>query len=217
MDTRWKHNFSALVSGPSLSGKSTFVRQLLQLGAEMIDGVPEKILYCYGAYQPMFDEMKNEIPNIYFIEGLPNDLFDMVDSRQRNLLILDDLMADVADNKMMTQLFTKGRHDNLSIIFIVHNLFYQGKEMRNVSLNASYIVVFRSPRDKTQIMNLAKQMYPGNSKFMLEAYENATEKPYGYLVIDLRSNTPEEFRLRTNIFPGDPQQYAYVRRDYKLH
>ena len=182
----------------------------------MIDGVPEKILYCYGAYQSMFDEMKNEIPNIFFVEGLPNDLLDMVDSRQRNLLILDDLMSELADNKMMIQLFTKGRHNNLSVIFIVHNLFYQGKEMRTVSLNASYIVLFRSPRDKTQIMNLAKQMYPGNAKFVLEAYENAAERSHEYLVIDLRSNTPEQFRLRTNIFP-DETQYAYVRRDYKLH
>lgn len=180
----------------------------------MIDGVPENIVYCYGAYQPMFEEMKQELPNLKFVEGLPNDILDMFNPNQRNLLILDDLMCSLADDKLMSVLFTKDRHFNLSIIFILHNLFYQGKEMRTVHINTNYYVIFNSPRDRSQIVTLAKQMYPGENKFLMEAFSDATKLPYGYLLIDVRATTPEEFRLRTNIFPGE-NQYAYVRRNYK--
>ena len=33
--------------------------------------------------------------------------------------------------------------------------------MRNISLNAHYIVLFKSPRDKQQISMLARQVNPG--------------------------------------------------------
>jgi hypothetical protein len=52
-------------------------------------------------------------------------------------------------------------------------------------------------------------MYPGQSKFLVEAFKNATEKPFGYLLLDLKPDTDEKYRVRTNIFP-DERQYVYV-------
>ena len=89
-------------------------------------------------------------------------------------------------------------------------MFFQGKESRTISLNANYITVFANPRDKTQITNLSKQMYPGRSKFMREAYEDATKIPYGYLFIDLKPSTPNELRLRARIFPDEGPTVVYV-------
>ena len=72
------------------------------------------------------------------------------------------------------------------------------------------MTIFRSPRDKSQIIHLAKQMYPGNVKFMQEAYNDATSKPYGYLFIDFKATTADNMRLRTNIFPGEKPHYVYL-------
>ena len=80
-----------------------------------------------------------------------------------------------------------------------------------MSLNAHYIVAFKNPRNVTQITTLAKQMYPGNTKFMVEAFGDAISRPYGYLLIDLKPQTDEKVRLRTNIFPGEVN-YVYVKR-----
>jgi hypothetical protein len=44
-------------------------------------------------------------------------------------------------------------------------------------------------------------MYPGNTKFLVDAYQQAVKKQNGYLVIDCHPNCKEEFRLRTNILP----------------
>ena len=54
-------------------------------------------------------------------------------------------------------------------------------------------------------------MYPGNAKFLIEAFGDATSKPYGYLLIDLKPDTEERLRIRTNIFK-DERQIVYVRK-----
>jgi hypothetical protein len=80
------------------------------------------------------------------------------------------------------------------------------------NLNTHYIVLFKNPRDAVQVSTLARQMYPGKSKFVVEAYEDATKEPYGYLLIDLKPETDDSYRIRTRIFPDDDRQYAYVSK-----
>ena len=72
----------------------------------------------------------------------------------------------------------------LSVIFILQNIFHRGKELRDMSLNCHYLVMFKSPRDSSQVSHLAKQMFPGHVKYMQEAFQDATKRPYGYLLCD---------------------------------
>jgi len=77
-------------------------------------------------------------------------------------------------------------------------------------LNSHYIVVFKNPRDKTQPSILARQMFPGRTaKQFAIMFEKVTERPHGYLLIDLRQETPSEIRLRTNIFPEEYPPIVY--------
>ena len=68
------------------------------------------------------------------------------------------------------------------VIYIVQNLFHQGKGSRSISLNSHYLVLFKNPRDKLQILTLAKQMYPGQNDFFLNQYEETVKGPFGYLL-----------------------------------
>ena len=121
-------------------------------------------------------------------------------------------MHELSNDPRMTHLFTKGyHHRNLSVIFILQNKFHSGKELRDMSLNSHYLVVFKSPRDSSRVNHLARQMFPGHVKYMQEAFRDATKRPYGYLFCDLKPEIPTDFRLRTNIFPGETH-YAYVRK-----
>jgi hypothetical protein len=81
-----------------------------------------------------------------------------------------------------------------------------------MNLNTHYIVLFKNPRDANQVAILALQMYPGKSQFVVEAYEDATRESYGYLLIDLRSDNDDRYRIRTKIFPDDPRQYVYLSK-----
>ena len=156
--------------------------------------------------------MQRIIPNITFVEGVPSDLEYMINPTIRNLVVIDDLMQELSNNPQITSLFTKGcHHRNLSVVFILQNIFHRGKELRDMSLNCHYLVLFKSPRDSSQINHLAKQMFPGHVKCRQESFQDATSRPYGYLLCDLKPETPTDFRLRTNIFYGETP-FAYVRK-----
>ena len=47
--------------------------------------------------------------------------------------------------------------------------------------------------------------------YFKESFADATSLPYGYLLIDLRTTTPEDLRLRTDIF-SDDMTVVYVQR-----
>ena len=150
--------------------------------------------------------MLRAIPEIEFNKGIPKDIdnTDYSDVSQWNLIVLDHLMAQSSKDKRIADLFTKGNHHrNLSIIYIVQNIFHQGKEMRNISLNAHYIVLFKSPSDKQQISMLARQVDPGKVQEFMRSYEDATSRPHGYLMLDLKPTTDDQQRLKTNALPGE--------------
>ena len=207
MDSRWKHPFTCIVAGPTGCGKTTFVARLLRYASSMIDPPPETITWCYGQWQPAYATLKQQVPNVSFEEGLPDS--SMFDPTTRNLVVIDDLMAET--DVRVTTLFTKtSHHANTSVVYLIQNLFPKNKESRTISLNAQYMVLFKNPRDTSQITHLAKQMYPGRVKFLQESFTDATTIPYGYLLIDLKQETPEDLRLRTTIFPDDVIQYVYL-------
>ena len=85
----------------------------------------------------------------------------------------------------------------MQVWYITQNLFQQSKSSHTISLNAHYLVLFQSPRDKMQIKVLAIQL---QAPHMIHAFNDATSMPHGYLLVDLKPNTPDYLRFRTHIF-----------------
>lgn len=131
------------------------------------------------------------------------------------LVILDDLMREA--DKNVVDLFTKGSHHfNISVMFVTQNIFNQGKGKRDISLNAHYIVCFKNPRDHQQILTLARQVYPENPRFIHVAYIDATNQPFGYLLLDLKQATHDNHRFRAAIFNCDkPYNIVYLPKGSK--
>ena len=188
------HPFTCLIAGPTGCGKTSLVKDILD--KDLITPKPNYVLWLYAEDQPLY----HTLTHVHFHRGIPEDLENRFDPSKNNVLILDDLMTQCHSDERITRLFSVGSsHKNLSVIFIVHNLFHKGKEMRTISLNTHYMIVFKNPRDNQQITTLARQMYPGKSKFMTEAFQDATKQSYGYLFIDLKPTTYDFLRLRTSI------------------
>ena len=152
----------------------------------------QEIVLFYGRHQPdLFCSLTEEIPSIEFYEGLPTNIEVMSDRSKLNICIINDLMQSVSGNQLVENLFTNGRHLNLSVMFVSQNLFYAGKKCRTISLNSTYIVVFKNPRDQTQILHLACQMFPSKPKFLQAACKEETKDPYRYLFIPVHQNLQE--------------------------
>ena len=74
------------------------------------------------------------------------------------------------------------------------------RETRNISVNAGYIVHFKSPRNKQQISVLAQQVNPGQVHEFMKSYEEATKRPHCYLMLDL---IDDQHRLKSNVLPKE--------------
>lgn len=97
-------------------------------------------------------------------------------------------------------------------MFLQQNIFFRGKVMRTLSLNASHFLLLKNYRDQSQVETLGRQIFPRQAAYFREAYELSTSKRFGYLLIDVSPHTPEvdivDFTkeippLRTNILPGE--------------
>lgn len=208
---KWQHPFTAIIAGPTGSGKSFFVKRFFKHLGKMVDTNFVRIIFYYAEWQNNYLEMGK---NIDFREGMPQ-VSDFSDDNKPKLIVLDDLMREASD-KNVVDIFTKySHHKNLSVIYLTQNLFHQGRGQRDISLNAHYIVVFKNPRDRSQIQHFARQLYPENSKFVQEAFHDATKIPHGYLLLDLKQETPEACRVRSCIFPDDEINYVYVPKSIK--
>ncbi|KAL3096442.1 hypothetical protein niasHS_004134 [Heterodera schachtii] len=98
----------------------------------------------------------------------------------RLLLVLDDLMVGMR----VPHLFTR--------------------ELRIARNNAHYLVLLRNPAGALQVRSLGIQLFPGPGALhhFLEAYDDATADPFGYLLIDMHPTTRPLMRLKTHIYPG---------------
>lgn len=212
MEFQFEHPFSTIVAGPSGCGKSHLVVNFLKNmnNANICNVKFEKVIWFYDEWQPLYNTLNAFVE---FQQGLPK--MDQFDGVSPNLIIIDDLMRE--SNANVVDIFTKGcHHRNLSVFFITQNIFHQGKGQRDISLNSHYIIYFKNPRDAAQIRHLANQINPMNPKFVQEAYYDATSKPHGYLLLDLKQSTPDEFRYRTSIFQEDGACYVYIaKKGYK--
>lgn len=198
----FNHPFTAIVAGPSGCGKSVFVTNFIKYIKDICNTNFDQITWCFDEMQPLYNN-----PNVNYIEGIPD--LTMFDGKKPQLLIIDDLMRE-SDGRVV-DIFTKGSHHrNLSVFYISQNMFHQGKGQRDISLNSSYIIYFKNPRDKTQIQYLARQVFPENPKYIADSYKDATNSAHGYLMIDLKQETNDMCRIKTRIFPSDGLCTVYV-------
>ena len=198
---------SLLVAGASYSGKSWLVADLIRNKAKMFNPEPVEIMYAYGVWTPLYDDLEKSVPNIRFINRIPSkdEVDEFTRDNQPRLLIIDDLMTQLGNSPDVTEYFTVYvHHKALSCILLLQNLFYQGaKCLRDISLNVQGMFLFKNMRSPQQIGILATQMSVGSSRrrFFLDAYQKACSKQYGYLYVDINKRNLEKYQLRTDILP----------------
>ena len=157
--------------------------------------------------------MQKEIENLEFVQGVN---FEFIDSLKNNgtkyLLIIDDCCEEICNSKTLVDIATAGRHRSLSTIYIKQNLFHQSKLGKNVELQNTHIVLFKSPRDVMQVTTLSTQLGLGSEP--VDWYRDATSIPFGHLLIDLSPRSDDRLRYCTN--SGSVWSKIYIPERLKL-
>ena len=127
-------------------GKSEFVKQLLSLKCYIMTNPSERIAWSYSRHQSdLFRFLAQEIPCIEFYEELPTNIEVMFDRSKRNICIIDYLIQSASGNQLVENLFTNGRHLNLSVLFVSQ----QGRRNSRGTFWPISIFIYRKSRGGT--------------------------------------------------------------------
>ena len=155
MDVSLKHPFSMLASEGRDVGKTEFTKKLLK--SRLIAPPPERSVWCHVKHQQdLFKELMKM--NVEYAEGIPGELDKYLKKNKRNLIILDGLMDEASKSLKVTQLFTRGRHDNHKTCFIKIN-----------ALLVLIPITWRFSRNPREIPYVGRQRYSIISAFLLDA------------------------------------------------
>lgn len=193
-----------LLIGPSGCGKSRFFAKLVLSARHMFDQFPHRILYFSPHASSIPEEIRNGestgIEIIHFAR-LPT-IEELSSLTQFTLVTIDDFQTEANDASEISHAFRIGRHFNCVIFLMLQTLFSKGKYSREITLNTSYITLFKMIRGVDAIKIYSRQLSLFNDPDLLyKVYKAHCLKPFQYLLIclDVALKT-EHLRIQTNIF-----------------
>jgi len=212
---RIKNGTIIQVVGPSGSGKTYFTCNVLA-NKNIFQHPIREIFWHGGVAEGEIGETLKKIKRlrrVHYVLGFPQGWLNR--PQQRDVVVIDDLFEEVNNNAVaVNQLFTKiARHRQVTVLFLTQNLFHQGGKHRTRNINTQYLAIFKNPRDRTVIDFLARQAFPANRGFLMDAFQDAThDKPHGYLFLDFTQECPDSHRVRSDILSrSGPTIYKYKR------
>ena len=139
-------------------------------------------------------------PICEFHEEMPLDLLDQLDPKNQNLVIFDDcVLANKSEQKIIDDLYVKGRHRNTSVISLVQS-FYRASRISRLQCN--WFLLFHSV-SKAELTKLHREC---GSNVPRELFVNrileATKPRYSFVSIDLDSEKPyKQSDFISELFP----------------
>ena len=129
----------------------------------------------YSKWQVAYEQF----PQVEFVHDFNWQIIsDWEQNRDKpaRILVLDHQMTRMGDDKQhLTKLFTEDSHHlNMTVGYLVQNVFDRGKAMRGVSLNSHSEVLFKNRREKSKIRWCAHQLYLEHPQILTETYLEAT-------------------------------------------
>jgi hypothetical protein len=203
----FKHPATILVCGGTGSGKTIFVKKLMEEREHLFTKAFTKILWYYTTYQPIFDHLSHFID---FKEGFP----EPNDIPPGACVVLDDQQSTLSKQqyKQLVRMFTvDSHHTPYTVIYIVHTLFDNTPEMRTIARSSHYTIFMRSPRMELTVQKFAEQAFRKGNGFLLDAYEKVTKRPFSYLLINLHpGESDSRLKVMSNVLPSEYPPHVFI-------
>ena len=191
------HPYRILIIAGSGSEKTNVLLNLIENQPDI-----DKIyLYAKDPYEAKYQYLINKREGVgidhfndpkAFIE-YSNDMHDVYknideynpDKENKILIVFDDMIADMINNKKLnslaTELFIRGRKLNTSLVFIMQSYFKVPKDVR---LNTTHFFIVRIPH-KRELREIAiNHSSDINTKDFTNIYRECTAEPFSFFVND---------------------------------
>lgn len=210
-----KTPFAMMITGPSQSGKSEFMLNLVKFRKDVCTSDFTRIIYCQSnSYahknQLFYQKLQKEFPQAELIQGLPNIHTLHLDlNNLPTLLLIDDMMREVVRSNEMVDLVTNDVHNfNISVAFTFQNYFVRGKHGNTFSRNCQYKVLFYNRSELLELRNISSQVvdtpkfFKFNFQYLTSQFPN---DPSHYILLDSHPRSQlSEMWCRSHIFPNVP-------------
>ena len=213
--------FRLLVVGPSGCGKSTFIVNFIKKQVETFQRSFREVYFSYppgtiSLQSSVVSKLKELFPALILHEGLItsevlcNRLKPTVpyDDQNNKLVIIDDLWSQIGQSEdflLLTQILS--RRTGLFLVVSSQNLYDKGKHSVSIRRNFTNFVLFHNFVDKSPLLTLSRQIFPGHStNILLNCMKTIVEmndkhyEQYIYVCAEPATKMPACVRLATAIF-----------------
>ena len=123
-----------------------------------------------------------------------------IQEKRKVLIIFDDMIADMINNKksnpVVTELFNRGRKLNISIVFITQSYFKVPKDVR---INSTHFFIMKIPNKRELQQIVLNDSSDIGFKDFRKIYKKCTAEPYSFLVNDTNLPSDDPLRFRKNL------------------
>jgi len=208
---KFYHPVRMVLAGPSGCGKSIFLINLIKHREQVFTTRFSRIFYCVPSkasnlHSAIFEEMKRFYPNLEFVLDVPKPTDVLCDDLPK-LVMFDDLMNLIFENKFIEELFVQSSHHNsCSVVFTSQN-FYSSSKNKNIMRQLTYKVLFNTLRtDQILLRTIGCQLKAENPNFLIDIFQTLEklfpDDNFKYLVIDSEPQSiMKNLYIRTHVFP----------------
>ena len=202
------HPYRILIVGGSGSGKTNVLLNSINNQPD----IAKIYLYAKDPYEAKYQYLINKCEKVgldHFkdpkaFREYSNDMRDVYKSiedynpnkKRKILIVFDDMINNKRLNPIVTELFTRGRKLNISIVFITQSYFKVPKDVRLNSMHF-FIMKIQNKRELQQIaLNHSSDI---DFKGFMKIYKKCTTEPYSFLVNDATLPSDDPLRFRKNL------------------
>lgn len=205
---------NVLCQGASGSGKTSFIKRIIEERNHMFFKVPSKIIFIYSIYQSIYDEIAKMADDIVFIRYIPNenDLHEMVKDIDHALLIIDDMVNQIGDSESVASLFVKNSHHmKITTFVLLQSSNLSGRKYGSeIVRNAHYTILFRGGQMAHVVRSLGTRINDHSN--LLSAYKQATSRgTFSYLCVNTHPRAKELEKYSTDILHSEQPTILFIQ------
>ena len=196
VDSKLEKPFRLIIGGGSGCGKTTLLKEIVEKShfASPFD----KKVYCYPDY---LEEIPVDFDQIVEYHAGICDVKYFSSLPKNTLLLFDDMMTECGKSEEIMKLFSViARKRNISIIFLVQNVYDNSKQFRNIRLNATGFILFKFFA-ANDVNNRLLRDIGASSIVNKTLLDKVYAKNYSYIFVNVHPDRHSDFEtIRTNIF-----------------